>query len=134
MDTGAFHGRSLPCAFLKIRRGPHSHASTNSGKPSPSRSLHTAPLTRPTLSNVLLFSWSSTHFPPSFRYTRELAGSGYRPAITRPPTYKSQSPSPSKSPSANGPTLDSAPATAPSTVPFAKSYSLTLPPAGHPSP
>ena len=37
----------MPCSFLKTRTGPHSVATINSGKPSPSRSLNTAPFTMP---------------------------------------------------------------------------------------
>src|SRR5256885_699095 len=80
MVTGASHGRNLPRSLLKIRIGPHSQASINSDFPSPSRSLNTAPLTKPTFSNRC----ASTSRPPSFFNNNESAGSGYRPAPTAP--------------------------------------------------
>src|SRR6266511_2627229 len=113
MVTGASQAASLPCSLRKIRIGPHSQASTNSGLPSPSRSLNTAPLTRPNFSIRCL----STQRPPSFFNNSPPAGSGYRPATTRPPTNNSSSPSPSMSPSASGPTLYPLPRTL-SPLPF----------------
>src|SRR2546422_9347325 len=49
--TGGFQSRNWPPLLRKIFIGPHSHASTNSGWPSPSKSLKTAPLTKPICSH-----------------------------------------------------------------------------------
>src|SRR5205823_1809439 len=46
---------------------------------------------------------SSCNTPFSFRKMREREASGYRPGRACPPTKTSRSPSPSKSPTANGP-------------------------------
>ena len=73
---GASHGVSWPRVLRKIFSGPHSQASTSSAKPSPSRSLHTAPLTRPASASARVFSASRVNAPRSLRNSRDGVASG----------------------------------------------------------
>src|SRR5882672_4384533 len=65
--TGASHGRNTPFSFRNTRNGPHSQARINSGKPSPVRSLHTAPLTSPMFFRRAAFVGSRESLPDAWR-------------------------------------------------------------------
>ena len=58
---------SCPPRLRYTRTGPNSTANTNSANPSPSRSVHTAPLTMPVFDSTLAAATSSTQVPPSLR-------------------------------------------------------------------
>ncbi len=75
--------------------GIHSPTTTRSSQPSLSTSSATASVTRPNFSRKgACRAVPSVNLPwPSLIRMRLLAGSGYRPGITRPPTKRSRSPS-----------------------------------------
>ena len=74
----AFAGAFGQLAFLVLKDtdGTPFAGQYSSGQPSPSRSLHTAPLTNPQCSSKPLLLVSGCQRPLSFRNSREDAGSG----------------------------------------------------------
>ena len=75
----------------KTRGDPHSHASTSSGGPRPSRFTQNAELTRPQDIGT------AVNFPAALTRRWLEAASGYCPGTARPPTKRSTSPSRSMS-------------------------------------
>src|SRR5690242_6694933 len=85
-------------SFLKNVTGIHSPTTIKSTFPSLSKSVQIASVTIPICFNSGQYSSvTSLNLPPSF-FKRRLRGfEGYPPETTRPPTNKSNLPSPSKS-------------------------------------